>query len=71
MMSNETKQVTFRLETDLLDRLASYAEQLNRKNPGLKASRVDALRILLERALAQEEAETPKSTKAKKSSKKS
>jgi hypothetical protein len=70
-MSDDTKQVTFRLSTDLLDRLSRYAELLSQRTPGLKASRVDALRILVERALAlDEDAPKPKTTKAKKSSKK-
>ena len=52
---SETQQVTFRIQTELLARLEQYAEHLNQLTPGLGATRVDALRILLVRGLEQVE----------------
>lgn len=42
----------FRLPEDLVRRLDSYAERLRREQPGRTATRADALRVLLEQALA-------------------
>lgn len=68
---SDTTQVTFRLQTELLARLQEYSDYLNQLTPGLGASRVDALRILLVRGLEQVEPTyktTP--TKAQKTPKK-
>jgi phage terminase Nu1 subunit (DNA packaging protein) len=57
----KTTQVAFRLADTLLGRLDRYAKQLDREHPGLVHSRVDALRVLLTRALDEaEENETKK-----------
>ena len=48
------RQVTFRLTPGLIRRLDDYARQLTTTTPGLSFTRVDAVRFLLERALAQE-----------------
>lgn len=63
---SDTQQVTFRIQNELLSRLQEYADYLNQLNPGLGASRVDALRILLVRGLEQLEPTYKTSTKAKK-----
>lgn len=46
-----TKQFTFRLEPELIDRVDEYARSREAAEPGLRMSRTDALRILLTRAL--------------------
>ena len=46
-----TKQVTFRLDEDLLGRVDAYADQMTRNTPGVQFSRVDAVRFLLTHAL--------------------
>lgn len=52
----ETRNVTFRLSVDLVDRLDLYAEYMQHHTPGLKVSRVDALRNLLVKGLDEAEA---------------
>ncbi len=49
------RQQAFRLPESLIDRLNRYAERLRRERPGLEVSRADAVRLLLSRALDQEE----------------
>src|SRR5262249_42987911 len=44
--------VAFRLENELIKRLDAYAKRLEGERPGLKVARVDAVRVLLLRALA-------------------
>ncbi|MDZ7842609.1 MAG: hypothetical protein U5R46_17560 [Gammaproteobacteria bacterium] len=46
-----TKQVAFRLDEDLLDRVDAYAEQMTQDTPGVQFTRVDAVRFLLTHAL--------------------
>lgn len=46
-----TKQVAFRLDEDLLDRVDAYADQMTQQTPGVQFSRVDAVRFLLTHAL--------------------
>lgn len=46
-----TKQVAFRLDEDLLDRVDTYAEQMTQDTPGVQFTRVDAVRFLLTLAL--------------------
>jgi hypothetical protein len=41
----------FRLPTRLVERLDAHAERLRQAQPGITATRADALRVLLERAL--------------------
>lgn len=43
--------IPFRLPQDLIRRLDRHAERLARRTPGLRATRADALRILLIEAL--------------------
>jgi hypothetical protein len=49
----KTTLVAFRLDNELLKRVDSYAERLERETPGLKLARVDVVRILLVRGLSQ------------------
>ena len=46
-----TKQVAFRFEGELVDRLDAYAEELSNKTPGMQFTRADAVRVLLSRGL--------------------
>jgi hypothetical protein len=41
----------FRLSVDLMKRLDRHAERLRAEHPGLKVTRADALRLLLNEAL--------------------
>jgi hypothetical protein len=43
---------SFRLSPDLLRRLDAYAARIRKRYPGMRVTRADALRSLLERALA-------------------
>jgi len=47
----------FRLPGELVRRLDAHAERMRRAEPGRTATRADALRVLLERALADVERE--------------
>lgn len=47
----KNSMVAFRLENELLKRIDAYAKQVEEQNPGLKLARVDAVRMLLVRAL--------------------
>lgn len=51
-----TQQTAFRLPTDLVRRLDRHAKRLEAERPGLAVSRADVVRMLLTRALDQEEA---------------
>ncbi len=53
----KTTLVAFRFENELLKRIDAYVKQLEQETPGVKLARVDAVRVLLIRALA--EAEKP------------
>lgn len=46
-----TKQVGFRFTESLLRRVDAYAEKMSKEMPGLKFSRADAVRVLVERGL--------------------
>lgn len=46
----------FRLPPDLMKRLDRYAERLRTEQPGLRVTRADALRLLLNEALDGKEA---------------
>lgn len=43
--------MTLRLPTEIMDRLEAYVERLNELTPGLGANKVDAVRVLLTKAL--------------------
>ncbi|MEM7244027.1 MAG: hypothetical protein AAF533_01720 [Acidobacteriota bacterium] len=47
------KQITFRLDPDLIARLDAYALHATEANPGLSVNRTDAVRLLLEAGLAE------------------
>jgi hypothetical protein len=49
----KTTLVAFRFENELLKRIDAYGKQLEQTTPGLKLARVDAVRVLLLKALAQ------------------
>ena len=51
-----TKQVAFRLEAELVERVNAYAKRLEQERPGLEFSRADAVRVLLTRALDEADA---------------
>jgi metal-responsive CopG/Arc/MetJ family transcriptional regulator len=55
-MSSESavKQIYVRLDDELLARIDRYVERLAAKEPGLKPSRSDAIRVLLYKALEAE-----------------
>ena len=54
MMEDPTKNVAFRLPESLLSLLDRYVEAMKAKQPGLKLTRADAVRVLLYRGLAEE-----------------
>lgn len=45
-------QVGFRFDDDLVRRIDIYAGRMGKEMPGLKFTRADAVRVLLEKALA-------------------
>jgi metal-responsive CopG/Arc/MetJ family transcriptional regulator len=49
------KQIYVRLDDELLAKVDNYAEALAAKQPGLKPSRSDAIRVLLYKGLEAEE----------------
>ncbi len=56
----KTSLVAFRLENELIKRIDAFAKRLEDERPGLKVARVDAVRVLLLRALGEiEGAEAP------------
>jgi predicted DNA-binding protein len=59
-MAEETKQTAFRLPVTLLERLDTYARDMETEHPGMSYTRADAVRVLLTRALDEhEERRTP------------
>jgi hypothetical protein len=58
----KTTLVAFRLEEELLKRIDAYAKRLEEERPGHKVARVDAVRVLLLKALGHVE-EPPTSGK--------
>ena len=50
------KVIPFRLPADLVKRLDKHAERMQAEQPGLQATRADALRVLLTEALDRAEA---------------
>ena len=59
MTDTSTKQVAFRLPTELIERVQAYAERRNDDEPGLELSLTGAVRVLLEAGLR----ESAKATK--------
>jgi predicted transcriptional regulator len=57
---NPMQVVPFRVPDELVKRLDKYAARLRREQPGLRATRADALRMLLTEALDQKEARNGK-----------
>ena len=57
-MSEQTRQIAFRLGASLVTRLDAYAEKLSGESPGLNVTRADVARMLLLRGL--DEAEAPR-----------
>ena len=51
----KTIQVAFRLEPSLVARLDRHAKRMAERTPGLSYTRVDAVKALLTKALAEEE----------------
>lgn len=60
-----TKQVAFRLDEALLDRVDAYADQMTQETPGVQFSRVDAVRFLLTHALDKLEKRSPQKRRHK------
>ena len=58
--SGAMQVVPFRVPDELVKRLDKYAGRLRREQPGLRATRADALRMLLTEALDQKEARNVK-----------
>jgi hypothetical protein len=52
-MTRETlRAVGFRLPTSVIERIDAFARQLEAEQPGIRVSRSNAIRTLLERGLA-------------------
>lgn len=51
----QTQQVAFRFTGDLVERLDAFAKQIEAERPGTNITRAEAVRVLLLRALEQEE----------------
>jgi antitoxin component of RelBE/YafQ-DinJ toxin-antitoxin module len=51
-MGEKGRQVGFRFDEDLVERIDAYAQKMAREMPGLTFTRADAVRVLLEKALA-------------------
>ena len=58
MLDEEQIQTAFRLPVSLLKRVEAYGRALEERNPGVRVSRTDAVRSLLDRALSDFERET-------------
>jgi hypothetical protein len=54
MRVKEQKQIYVRLDDELIAKIDRYAEQLAAAQPGLKPSRSDAIRVLLNKGLSGE-----------------
>ena len=50
---NLSTQITVRFPEDLLERLESYTERLNKERPGLGVTRADVVRVLVHERLDQ------------------
>lgn len=55
----EQVRVAFRWDARLVDRIDAYAERVRADMPGLAFTRTEAVRVLLEKALALVESEAP------------
>lgn len=56
-MSDDVR-VSFRWDAKLVERIDAYAERVREEMPGLAFTRTEAVRVLLEKALAVVEAES-------------
>lgn len=61
----DTEQVAFRLPKDLVKRLDDCVERMAKAQPGMNITRTDAVRVLLMRALGDDEAKTKTSKRAR------
>ena len=52
-MSEKIKQVGFRFPESLIMRLDAYAKKMEGEMPGLRFTRADAVRVLLEKGLTE------------------
>ena len=52
VMADDQRQVGFRFPVDLIERLDAYAEQMGRVMPGVKFTRADAVKALLEKVMS-------------------
>ena len=59
-MMVEAQQVAFRFPPELLARLDAYVDRMRAQTPGLKATRADAARVLITKALDAEKVQAPK-----------
>lgn len=57
-----TQQVGFRLPEDLLERVDEFAERMKENSPGMTVTRADAVRVLLTKALDDEDGGARKRT---------
>jgi hypothetical protein len=56
-----SQQIAIRMPSTLLERIDAFAEQLKLRSPGLRITRADAIRVMIENALAQSELSNPSS----------
>lgn len=59
----EQVRVAFRWDARLVDRIDAYAERVRADMPGLAFTRTEAVRVLLEKALAVVEEDAPRKRK--------
>ncbi len=50
-----SQQIAIRMPSTLLERIDAFAEKLKLRSPGLRITRADAIRVMIENALAQSE----------------
>lgn len=64
-MTDKTRQVAFRFPESLIERIDAYAKQMEEQMPGLRFTRADAVRVLIEKGLiaSSENAETGRTKK--------
>lgn len=67
MVPNEDEKVrvAFRWDSELVDRIDAYAEHVREQMPGLTFTRTEAVRVLLEKALAIVESEVGRGKRRK------
>jgi len=52
-----SQQIAIRMPSNLLERIDAFAEKLKLRSPGLRITRADAIRVMIENCLAQSESE--------------